>query len=95
MKKLLELRQQKAALKTQMRSMLDKADTEKRNLNEEEGKKFDELWSSPHNVDTLLSEVLFFKLLRAETATRTVTTPTIVIALNVIKYHGTHIITTD
>lgn len=43
MKKLLELRQQKAALKTQMRSMLDKADTEKRSLNEEEGKKFDEL----------------------------------------------------
>jgi hypothetical protein len=38
MKKLLELRQQKAALKTQMRSMLDKADTEKRSLNEEEGK---------------------------------------------------------
>ncbi|MGU3787285.1 hypothetical protein ACVYNH_25315, partial [Escherichia coli] len=27
MKKLLELRQQKAALKAQMRSMLDKADT--------------------------------------------------------------------
>lgn len=43
MKKLLELRQQKAALKTQMRSLLDKADTEKRSLNEEEGKKFDEL----------------------------------------------------
>ncbi len=43
MKKLIELRQQKAALKTQMRSMLDKADTEKRSLNEEEGKKFDEL----------------------------------------------------
>ncbi|AVU49327.1 MULTISPECIES: phage major capsid protein [Enterobacter cloacae complex] len=43
MKKLLELRQQKTALKTQMRSMLDKADTEKRSLNEEEGKKFDEL----------------------------------------------------
>lgn len=43
MKKLLELRQQKAALKTQMRSMLDKADTEKRSLNEEEDKKFDEL----------------------------------------------------
>lgn len=43
MKKLLELRQQKAALKTQMRSMLDKADTEKRSLNEEEGQKFDEL----------------------------------------------------
>lgn len=43
MKKLLELRQQKAALKTQMRSMLDKADTEKRSLNDEEGKQFDEL----------------------------------------------------
>lgn len=43
MKKLLELRQQKTVLKTQMRSMLDKADTEKRSLNEEEGKKFDEL----------------------------------------------------
>lgn len=43
MKKLLELRQQKAALKIQMRSMLDKADGEKRSLNEEEGKKFDEL----------------------------------------------------
>nr|DAZ13426.1 MAG TPA: major capsid protein [Caudoviricetes sp.] len=43
MKKLLELRQQKAALKTQMRSMLDKADSEKRSLNDEEGKQFDEL----------------------------------------------------
>ncbi|MDS7539008.1 hypothetical protein NXH18_25855, partial [Klebsiella pneumoniae] len=38
MKKLLELRQQKAALKTQMRSMLEKADSEKRSLNDEEGK---------------------------------------------------------
>ena len=43
MKKLLELRQQKAALKTQMRSMLEKADSEKRSLNDEEGKQFDEL----------------------------------------------------
>lgn len=43
MKKLLELRQQKAALKTQMRSLLDKADTEKRSLTDEEGKQFDEL----------------------------------------------------
>ena len=43
MKKLLELRKQKAALKTQMRSMLDKADSEKRSLNDEEGKQFDEL----------------------------------------------------
>ena len=37
MKKLLELRQQKTALNTQMRSMLDKADTEKRSLYQEEG----------------------------------------------------------
>ena len=43
MKKLLELRQQKAALKTQMRSLLEKADSEKRSLNDEEGKQFDEL----------------------------------------------------
>ncbi|MDK9420831.1 phage major capsid protein [Pectobacterium carotovorum] len=43
MKKLLELRQQKAALKTQMRSLLDKADTEKRSLTDAEGKQFDEL----------------------------------------------------
>lgn len=43
MKKLLELRQQKVALKTQMRSMLEKADSEKRSLNDEEGKQFDEL----------------------------------------------------
>lgn len=54
MKKLLELRQQKAALKTQMRSMLEKADSEKRSLNEEEGKKFDDLRA---RADTLEVEI--------------------------------------
>ena len=58
MKKLLELRQQKAALKTQMRSMLDKADTEKRSLNEEEGKKFDELRAQ---ADALEVEITVLK----------------------------------
>ncbi|WP_313069110.1 phage major capsid protein [Atlantibacter hermannii] len=52
MKKLLELRQQKAALKTQMRSMLDKADSEKRSLNDEEGKQFDELRAQADALET-------------------------------------------
>ncbi|GJK88775.1 hypothetical protein TUM17567_50700 [Citrobacter amalonaticus] len=46
-------------------------------------------------MDTRLSEILIFKLFRAEADTGTVTTPAIVIALNVIKYHRTHIIATD
>lgn len=37
-----------------------------------------------------LSEVLFFKLFRAETATGAVTTPTIVIALDIIKHRRPH-----
>ncbi|STW48164.1 phage major capsid protein, HK97 family [Klebsiella pneumoniae] len=55
MKKLLELRQQKAALKTQMRSMLEKADSEKRSLNEEEGKKFDELRAQADALEVEIS----------------------------------------
>jgi HK97 family phage major capsid protein len=51
MKKLLELRQEKATLKTQMRSLLDKADGEKRSLNEEEGKQFDELRARAESLD--------------------------------------------
>lgn len=43
MKKLFELRQQKTALKDQMRSLLTTADHEKRSLNDDEGKQFDEL----------------------------------------------------
>ena len=37
-----------------------------------------------------LSEVLFFKLFRAETATGTVTTPPIVITLDIIKHRRPH-----
>lgn len=42
MKKLIELRQQKTALKNQMRSLLEKADSENRSLTDDEGKQFDE-----------------------------------------------------
>ncbi|PHM36295.1 phage capsid protein [Xenorhabdus mauleonii] len=41
MKKLLELRQQKATLTEQMRSLLTKAEAEKRSLSEDEAKQFD------------------------------------------------------
>lgn len=37
-------------------------------------------------MDTALSEVLVFKLFRAESATGTVATPAIVIALDIIKH---------
>lgn len=43
MKKLLELRQQKAKLAEKMRTLLSTAENEKRNLNEDEVKQFDEL----------------------------------------------------
>lgn len=42
-KKLFELRQQEAALKSHIRTMLETAISEKRSLNDEEGKQFDEL----------------------------------------------------
>ncbi|WP_458048056.1 phage major capsid protein [Klebsiella pneumoniae] len=57
MKKLLELRQQKAALKTEMRSMLDKADGEKRSLNDDEGKQFDELRARADALDVEISRL--------------------------------------
>jgi HK97 family phage major capsid protein len=57
MKKLLELRQQKAALKTQMRTMLEKADSEKRSLNDEEGKQFDELRAKADGLDTEIARL--------------------------------------
>lgn len=57
MKKLLELRQQKASLKAQMRSMLDKADTEKRSLNDEEGKHFDELRAQADALETEITRL--------------------------------------
>lgn len=41
-------------------------------------------------MDTLLSEILVFKLFRAEAAIIAVTPPAIVIALNIIKYRRPH-----
>lgn len=41
-------------------------------------------------MDTALSEVLVFKLFRAETATGTVTTPAIVITLHIIEHRRPH-----
>lgn len=46
-------------------------------------------------MDTALSEVLVFKLFRTETATGAVTTPPIVIALDIIKYRRPHYFPTD
>lgn len=41
-------------------------------------------------MDTALSEIMVFKLFRAETATGTVTTPAIVITLDIIKHCRPH-----
>ncbi|HHW7566798.1 TPA: phage major capsid protein [Mannheimia haemolytica] len=49
-KKLLELRQQKTAIEAEMRSILTKADEEKRSTTEAEGAKFDELRSQAENL---------------------------------------------
>lgn len=57
MKKLLELRQQKTALKTQMRSVLEKADSEKRSLSDEEGKQFDELRAQADAIDVEITRL--------------------------------------
>ncbi|PHM68398.1 phage capsid protein [Xenorhabdus kozodoii] len=52
MKKLLELRQQKATFTEQMRSLLTKAEDEKRSLNADEAKQFDELRSQSDALNT-------------------------------------------
>ncbi len=52
MKKLLELRQQKATLTEQMRSLLTQAETEKRSLTKDEAKQFDELHSQSDALNT-------------------------------------------
>lgn len=57
MKKLLELRQEKTALKTQMRSIMNKAEDEKRNLNDEEGKQFDEFRTKAESLDIEISRL--------------------------------------
>ena len=46
-------------------------------------------------MDTTLSEVLVFKLFRTETATGTVTTPPIVITLDIIKHGCPHYFPAD
>ncbi|WP_338805012.1 helix-turn-helix domain-containing protein [Xenorhabdus griffiniae] len=52
MKKLFELRQQKADLTTQMRSLLTQAEGEKRSLNTDEAKQFDELRTQSEALNT-------------------------------------------
>lgn len=51
-KKLLELRQQKANMVAEMRSLMETADNEKRSLNEEEAGKFDELRAKVEGLKT-------------------------------------------
>ncbi|MDE9553383.1 phage major capsid protein, partial [Xenorhabdus bovienii] len=60
MKKLLELRQQKADLTQQMRSLLTKAGDEKRSLTNDEAKQFDELRSQS---DSLNAEIARYETL--------------------------------
>ncbi|EOS96263.1 hypothetical protein SY86_06740 [Erwinia tracheiphila] len=57
MKKLPELRQEKNALKTQIRSIMDKATEEKHDLNADEGKQFDELRAKAESLDTDISRL--------------------------------------
>lgn len=62
-KKLLELRQQKTALENEMRSILTKADEEKRSTTEAEGAKFDELRSQ---ADGLAKEIARYEAITDE-----------------------------
>lgn len=62
-KKLLELRQQKAQIDAEMRSILEKADSEKRSTTEAEGAKFDELRSQ---ADGLAKEIARYEAITDE-----------------------------
>ncbi|WP_038265486.1 phage major capsid protein, partial [Xenorhabdus cabanillasii] len=73
MKKLLELRQQKSDLTHQMRSLLTKAENEKRSLNTDEAKQFDELRSQS---DTLNAEIARYESLADEERSQVKTQPT-------------------
>ncbi|CDH24387.1 phage major capsid protein [Xenorhabdus bovienii] len=73
MKKLLELRQQKSDLTHQMRSLLTKAEDEKRSLNTDEAKQFDELRSQS---DTLNTEIVRYESLADEERSQAKTQPT-------------------
>lgn len=57
MKKLFELRQQKTALKNDMRTLLTVADGEKRSLTDEEGKKFEELRAQADALEVEISRL--------------------------------------
>lgn len=74
MKKLIELRQKKTELTAQMRSLLVKADEEKRSLNDDEAKCFDELRSQ---VESLSTEIARYELLADEERHQANTTSTI------------------
>ncbi|HEI8911371.1 TPA: phage major capsid protein [Proteus mirabilis] len=63
MKRLLELRQQKATLTEQMRSLLTKAETEKRSLTDDEAKSFDEL---RHQSESLNIEIARYEAMAEE-----------------------------
>lgn len=57
MKKLLELRQEKTTLKTQMTSLLEKVQVENRNLSDEEGQQFDELRARVESINIDISRL--------------------------------------
>ncbi|EMO0950110.1 phage major capsid protein, partial [Yersinia enterocolitica] len=63
MKKLLELRQKKAELATQMRSLLTKAEDEKRSLTPEEATQFDEIRAQ---AEALFTEITRYESLADE-----------------------------
>ncbi|MGP2467586.1 phage major capsid protein [Yersinia sp. 2540 StPb PI] len=67
MKKLLELRQKKAELATQMRSLLTKAEDEKRSLTPEEATQFDEVRAQ---ADALVTDITRYESLADEERTQ-------------------------
>lgn len=71
MKRLLELRQQKATLTEQMRSLLTKAETEKRSLTDDEAKSFDEL---RHQSESLNIEIARYEAIAEEERSQAGTT---------------------
>ncbi|MDE9442291.1 phage major capsid protein [Xenorhabdus bovienii] len=73
MKKLIELRQQKSDLTYQMRSLLTQAENEKRSLNTNEAKQFDEL---RNQSDALNTEIARYEALADEERSQARTQPT-------------------
>ncbi|WP_086956846.1 phage major capsid protein, partial [Xenorhabdus innexi] len=73
MKKLLELRQQKSDLTQQMRSLLTKAENEKRSLTSDEAKQFNKIRSQS---DTLNTEIARYESLADEERSQVKNQPT-------------------